>query len=244
VTPTFYSFSSSQLIAPIGVETLDDGAVHADPTMGSDMENALTFNSFTPIYPTDEFSMEQLVNVDLSEATSTQFVFGTSALMPEVRSLNPRPAHDPIRARQPKHDSHVDPAMLVRRFQSPKFENFPLPAGLTNWNYYPEIPYLKPLPMTDRVAHQYALTVIRVIRGYPQMMLRQDTFPPFIHTCMYGASGDASGMTLPRPLANCMSIAQIFASRTEETKPILWHAIAAELQNTIDNVCRSHFCLT
>ncbi|UKZ82669.1 hypothetical protein TrVFT333_010463 [Trichoderma virens FT-333] len=35
---------------------------------------------------------------------------------------------------------------------------------------------------------------------------------------------------MPETLANCMSIAQIYATRTPETKPFLWRMIGAELQ--------------
>lgn len=231
--PISWPLSSPRPDAAIGTEIDDDGAVPAGPTRHLDLSirqdraldiaNAPNWDLLNPIVPS-ECSFEPLVNVDVPDVTSTAFVFGTSAVMANGQSVHP-------------HDSLMDTAPQRPRRQSSRFEYFPLQPGLTDWNYYPEIPYLKPLPKTDRVARQYALTVIRTIRGYPQMMLRQDTFPPFIHTCMYGASDDASAMTLPTPLANCVSIAHIFALRTDETKQFLWDTIAAELRNNTDQTC-------
>ncbi|KAL7903767.1 hypothetical protein GGI35DRAFT_465288 [Trichoderma velutinum] len=59
--------------------------------------------------------------------------------------------------------------------------------------------------------------------AFPQMMMRRQTFPPFIHAHWHMSE-------LPETIANCMSIAQIYATRTPETKPFLWRMIGAELQ--------------
>jgi hypothetical protein len=67
------------------------------------------------------------------------------------------------------------------------------------------------------------------ISAFPQMMLRRQTFPPFIHAQWHLPS-------LPETLANCMSIAQIFATRTSETRPFLWRMIGAEVQRLQDEV--------
>ncbi|KAL7934393.1 hypothetical protein V8C35DRAFT_41320 [Trichoderma chlorosporum] len=61
------------------------------------------------------------------------------------------------------------------------------------------------------------------IYAFPQMMMRRQTFPPFIH-------GHWHLQELPETLANCMSISQIYAARSPETKPFLWRMIGAELQ--------------
>lgn len=131
------------------------------------------------------------------------------------------------------------------RYQSPNLgydlacstlEYFPLEFGLRDWDKFPEIPYLKPLIKTDRVAQHYALMVIRTLRGYPHMMLQQDTFPPFIHSKVYGASDSDSGELLSAPLANCMRIAEMFALRTAETRPFLWHTISEEIKTLLCNV--------
>ncbi|KAF4987992.1 hypothetical protein FGRMN_10040 [Fusarium graminum] len=69
---------------------------------------------------------------------------------------------------------------------------------------------------------QHASRVImQTLYAYPQMMLRRQTFPPFIHPHWHEKR-------LPDTLGNCMSIAQLFAARTPETQPFLWRMIDAE----------------
>lgn len=63
--------------------------------------------------------------------------------------------------------------------------------------------------------------IMQMIYAYPQMMLRRQTFPPFIHPRWHQKH-------LPEALGNCMSIAQLFAARTPETGPFLWKMIDAE----------------
>jgi hypothetical protein len=66
--------------------------------------------------------------------------------------------------------------------------------------------------------------VVQALRAYPLMMLRRETLPPFIHPHWHRQTTPA----LPEPLSNCMSIAQMYAFRSEETKPFLWRTIKAE----------------
>ncbi|KAL6812491.1 hypothetical protein J3E69DRAFT_123496 [Trichoderma sp. SZMC 28015] len=61
------------------------------------------------------------------------------------------------------------------------------------------------------------------IHAFPQMMMRRQTFPPFIHAHWHMSE-------LPETLANCMSIAQIYSTRTPETRLFLWRMIGVELQ--------------
>lgn len=70
----------------------------------------------------------------------------------------------------------------------------------------------------------------QAISAFPQMMLRRQTFPPFIHAHWHLPS-------LPETLANCMSIAQLFATRTTETRPFLWRTIGTEVKRLQDEVC-------
>ncbi|KAH8693809.1 hypothetical protein BGW36DRAFT_383794 [Talaromyces proteolyticus] len=71
--------------------------------------------------------------------------------------------------------------------------------------------------------------VLHIIHAFPQMMLRRQTFPPFIHQHWHTT-------TLPEKLATCMSIAQLFASRTQETRPFLWRSIDSENQRFRDEM--------
>ncbi|RGP70903.1 ATP-dependent dna helicase pif1 [Fusarium sporotrichioides] len=83
--------------------------------------------------------------------------------------------------------------------------------------------------------------VMQMLYAYPRMMLRRQTFPPFIHPHWHQEH-------LPEALGNCMSIAQLFASRTPETMPFLWKIIAAEQGRFRDklstfNPWEVHLCL-
>ncbi|KAF4968606.1 hypothetical protein FSARC_4030 [Fusarium sarcochroum] len=76
--------------------------------------------------------------------------------------------------------------------------------------------------------------IMQMLYAYPQMMLRRQTFPPFIHPHWHEPR-------LPGTLANCMSIAQLFAARTPETEPFLWRMIAAEEERFRNELLGSRF---
>ncbi|KIX05648.1 uncharacterized protein Z518_03620 [Rhinocladiella mackenziei CBS 650.93] len=78
-------------------------------------------------------------------------------------------------------------------------------------------------------AEQGARLVLHIIRAFPEMMQRRQTFPPFIHQHWHTP-------TLPEKLATCMSISQLFVSRTHETKPFLWRSIDHEEQRFRDEL--------
>ncbi|KAF2807717.1 uncharacterized protein BDZ99DRAFT_392022 [Mytilinidion resinicola] len=75
--------------------------------------------------------------------------------------------------------------------------------------------------------------VIQSLRSFPTMMLRRDTFPWFIHPHSQLLSRPPRA-SLPEALTTCMSIAQMFASRTSETKSYLWCTIKAEYRHFVD----------
>ena len=87
---------------------------------------------------------------------------------------------------------------------------------------------LKPYLLQDAVAQHSAKYIVQTLRAYPRMMLRKSTFPPFIHPHWHGH--------LPAPLANCMSIAQMFSTRTADTSPFVWRTIMMEQQRLANEV--------
>ena len=84
-------------------------------------------------------------------------------------------------------------------------------------------------------AQHNADLIIQSLRSFPTMMLRRETFPWFIHphSQLLSKSTDAA---LPEALSNCMSIAQMFASRTSETKNFLRQTIGAEYRRFVSEV--------
>jgi hypothetical protein len=91
-------------------------------------------------------------------------------------------------------------------------------------DHYSLVPTLQPLRSTSTVAQHKRSLIIQGLRSYPLMMLRRETFPPFIHPHWHRQWAPA----LPEPLSSCMSIAHMFAFRNEETRPFIWRTVKAE----------------
>ncbi|KAE8451017.1 hypothetical protein EG329_005457 [Mollisiaceae sp. DMI_Dod_QoI] len=133
-------------------------------------------------------------------------------------------------------DVPVDPGYKLKR-QSPSWCSWT--AGGVSLSVVTENPIAgldsNPLEIlqTERPHAQHnANLVIQSLRSLPTMMLRRETFPWFIHPHSQLLSKPPS-TTLPEALSTCMSIAQMFASRTLETKSFLWCTIRAEYRRFI-----------
>lgn len=79
---------------------------------------------------------------------------------------------------------------------------------------------LRPLPMSNPLAQSHATRIIRMLRSFPHMMARRETFAPFIHPHWQSE--------LPEALANCISIAQMFCSRDSSSSTLVWRTIRLE----------------
>lgn len=78
----------------------------------------------------------------------------------------------------------------------------------------------------------------RIFSSYPAMMLRKETFPPFIHQVW---PQQAQGKnTLLESLVNCMTISQLFVNRNEETNKFMWSIIRMELDRIGQQVRANH----
>lgn len=84
-------------------------------------------------------------------------------------------------------------------------------------------------------AQHNAALIIQSLRSFPTMMLRRETFPWFIHPHSQVQSKSA-GADLPEALSTCMSIAQMFVSRTSETKHFLRQTIGTEYRRFVSQV--------
>jgi hypothetical protein len=90
---------------------------------------------------------------------------------------------------------------------------------------YPMINNFRALPTRKivKTGSEMSVTFVRqILSSYPGMMLRKETFPPFIHSsyCLHGQ--------MPQPLANCMSIVQMFSTRTPASNEFVWRTIRME----------------
>lgn len=99
----------------------------------------------------------------------------------------------------------------------------------------PDSEFLARLPILDPVSQFTATLVMQMLRAFPQMMLRRETLPSFIHGHWYRPSG-VTELSLPEPLVNCMGIAQIFASQNLESKPFLWRTVQMEQRSFLEKV--------
>lgn len=88
-------------------------------------------------------------------------------------------------------------------------------------------------PIITPAQQLFTSMLIDMIRAYPLMMTRRETFPPFVHPHCYLYEGCN---TFPQALTNCMGIAQLFVSRTNDTRPFLWTIILAEVRDMLSKV--------
>lgn len=95
--------------------------------------------------------------------------------------------------------------------------------------------HLSPIPKSDLFSKSTAKVVMQMLCAFPQMMLRRGTLPPFIHGHWYHGPSSTEP-ALPQPLLNCMGIAQIFVSRSLETKSFLWRTIQTEQRSALERV--------
>ncbi|QKX57612.1 uncharacterized protein TRUGW13939_04730 [Talaromyces rugulosus] len=93
-------------------------------------------------------------------------------------------------------------------------------------------PYSFNMNRMSSASKAYATMIIDMIRPYPQMMMRRETFPPFIHPHLTADGEDE----LPFPLKNCMSIAQMFFARNADTRSFVWSTIRSEMDNLVINL--------
>jgi hypothetical protein len=108
-------------------------------------------------------------------------------------------------------------------------------SGPTSLSERPGSDFLARLPISDPVSHATATVLMQTLRAFPQMMLRRETLPPFIHGHWYRLSS-ARELSLAEPLINCMGIAQVFASHNAESKSFLWRTIKMEQRSFIEKV--------
>jgi hypothetical protein len=85
----------------------------------------------------------------------------------------------------------------------------------------------------------HATLIIDMIRPYHRMMMRRETFPPFVHA--YAPSEDGQDR-LPAQLTNCMGIAQLFAVCNDDTRTFLWNTIRKEMRGFRDRFSMFEKC--
>lgn len=95
-------------------------------------------------------------------------------------------------------------------------------------------PSLQQIRSSNSVVQHSTRLIIQGLRAYPMMVLRRETLPPFIHPHWHRQITPS----LPEPLSICMSIAHMYAFRSEETRPFLWRTVQAEDERFLAQVHR------
>jgi hypothetical protein len=90
-------------------------------------------------------------------------------------------------------------------------------------------------PLSNSSQRQSAGTLSRLLSSYPTTMLRQATFPPFIHPqCVPDIEGNPPPL---KPLVKCVELAHAFKYRTLENSEMVWKAIRTEHERLWNEVC-------
>ncbi|TVY83748.1 hypothetical protein LSUE1_G001156, partial [Lachnellula suecica] len=112
-------------------------------------------------------------------------------------------------------------------------------AGSADVSQRPSTDFLARLPIIDPVFRFTGTLIMQMLRSFPQMMLRRETLPPYMHGHWHRHT--SVSVSLPEPLVNCMGIAQVFASNNLESKPFLWRSIKMEQRSFVEREARRQF---
>lgn len=89
--------------------------------------------------------------------------------------------------------------------------------------------------MSDPVAQNNATIILQALRSYPQIMIRRETFPPFIHPRWNDISASTKTIS-SKSLSTCMTIAKSFYSIPSEARSGMWDIIQSEEERFTDEV--------
>ncbi|OKL64254.1 hypothetical protein UA08_00398 [Talaromyces atroroseus] len=142
--------------------------------------------------------------------------------------------------RQPAHKENLLLTDLPWSALGPPDNSLPVMSETTCLSELPYREFLTPIPIPNPVAKFTGNIVMQMLCAFPQMMLRRETLPPFIHGHWYQTTS-AIEPALPRPLVNCMGLAQVFASHNLETRLFLWHTGRAEQHSLAEKASQCQF---
>lgn len=66
-----------------------------------------------------------------------------------------------------------------------------------------------------------------ILRSYPQMMMRQNTLPPFIHSRVIFSNVDKDNM---EPLNNCVSLLHMLINQIQGSRKLFWRNVRMECE--------------
>jgi hypothetical protein len=101
---------------------------------------------------------------------------------------------------------------------------------------YHSIRSFAPRTMTRGKSQGGEVLLMQILKSFPKMMLRRETFPPFIHAHCTSADLVSNSSELIEPLANCMTVAQLFYSATGSSRKLVWRMIRMEIERVVQDV--------
>lgn len=118
---------------------------------------------------------------------------------------------------------------------------FQFPASVLYEDIVPKPPkYFWPSTIQH---HRFSLNkqyLLCTLNSYPYMILPGRSFPPFIHQHLLVETSRDGGRThksqMPRPLASCAAIMQMFSAKNESNVKFIWSAIRMEQERMINEV--------
>lgn len=142
----------------------------------------------------------------------------------------------PVTGSYPWQDSALNVPRSIWPSLDDPFLSFPIvpsdrPAWLSDDTRPAESNTLSRITQRNRSAHHAANVIHRIVRSFPQMMLRPQTFPPLIH-----GQWHRKDSSLPDKITVCVCVAQLYASRTPESSRLVWKIIDSEEQKIRDNL--------
>jgi hypothetical protein len=84
-------------------------------------------------------------------------------------------------------------------------------------------------------AQMATMMLTQIIASFPYMMIRKETFPPFIHPRCYdypSGSDDISEI-----LKDCMGLAHMFHTKKRESNKMFWRSVRIEQEKLYAQVC-------
>jgi len=86
-------------------------------------------------------------------------------------------------------------------------------------------------------ANKSANLILGALKSYPQMMLKNNTLPPFIHPLSVTSDGDDDQM---EPLSDCISLVHMMSTGTQSSRRLFWKNVRMECERLRAEVY-SHF---
>ncbi|KAF2636950.1 hypothetical protein P280DRAFT_408318 [Massarina eburnea CBS 473.64] len=139
------------------------------------------------------------------------------------------------------HPAIASPSDLVRTDTAPDEQIISRHQAISMRNL-PRIPALHirslvPKERLQRGAQRTTNLILHTLRSYPQMMMRHDLLPPFIHPESISPSSSEKSM---EPLVNCISLVQMISSKVRGSRKLFWKNVRLECER----ICAEHVDLT